>query len=86
MGRDSGMERVPQLNKSMIVSSSLRWQLQRYYFIILLLTLGTLTALAIHRMRENELYKFDSKMRDHQKMLVPLVIPHFTEYLFTSHP
>ena len=73
MGRDSGMERVPQLNKSMIVGSSLRWQLQRYYFIILLLTLGTLTALAIHRMRENELYKFDSKMRDHQKMLVPLV-------------
>jgi len=53
--------------------SSLRWQLQRYYFFILLFTLATLTWLATHWMREHELYKYDSRLRNLQAPLIPVM-------------
>ena len=57
----------------MIASKSLRWQLQSYYALLLFLALGTLTALAIHWMRESERHQYDSRLRELQHILMPIL-------------
>lgn len=55
----------------MILFRSLRWQLQSYYALLLLLTLGVLTTLFSHWMRVSERHRYDSLLREYQHGLTP---------------
>ncbi|MEM1060088.1 MAG: ATP-binding protein, partial [Verrucomicrobiota bacterium] len=60
----------------MKLRASLRWQLQLYYFLIFFVTLAILTALSIHWMRQSELFKYDSQLRDSQRFFIPVLVGH----------
>lgn len=72
----------------MKIRMSLRWQLQLYYFAILSVTLIILTGLTIHWMRESELNKYDSRLRDLQRFIIPLMAGPYpgAEDLFIKQP
>jgi len=55
----------------MIASKSLRWQLQSYYALLLLVTSGTLAGLAIHWIKQSERHRYDSKLREVQHLIMP---------------
>lgn len=57
----------------MKIRATLRWQLQLYYFLILLVTLAILTGLSIHWMQRSEQFVHDSRLRDLQRILIPVL-------------
>jgi len=52
---------------------SLRWRLQSYYAILLLLALVVLTAISIYWIRESERNRYDNQLREARHTLIPAI-------------